>query len=80
MPDAKDAIKFRLEQRCQDRKALLGIVGKRKRVYEVLRRDRALSLAMIRRLNRQVRDIGRGSHSAGPHPKEKASSLSAPVE
>jgi HTH-type transcriptional regulator / antitoxin HigA len=54
MPDPIDAIKFRLEQRGQDRKALLGVVGDRTRVYEVLRRDRALSLAMIRRLNEQL--------------------------
>jgi antitoxin component HigA of HigAB toxin-antitoxin module len=33
----------------------VGIIGNRTRVYEVLRRDRALSLAMIRRLNKQFR-------------------------
>jgi HTH-type transcriptional regulator/antitoxin HigA len=55
MPDPIDAIKFRLEQRGEDSKALLGIIGNRTRVYEVLRRDRALSLAMIRRLNSQLR-------------------------
>ena len=55
MPDPIDAIKFRLEQQGQDKKALIGIIGNRTRVYEVLRRDRALSLAMIRRLNKQFR-------------------------
>lgn len=51
MPDPIEAIKFRLEQQGEDKKALIGILGNRTRVYEVLRRDRALSLAMIRRLN-----------------------------
>lgn len=55
MPDPIEAIKFRLEQRGEDKKVLVGIIGNRTRVYEVLRRDRALSLAMIRRLNKQFR-------------------------
>jgi HTH-type transcriptional regulator/antitoxin HigA len=55
MPDPIEAIKFRLEQRGEDNKALVGIIGNRTRVYEVLRRDRALSLAMIRRLNQRFR-------------------------
>jgi HTH-type transcriptional regulator/antitoxin HigA len=50
-PDPVEAIKFRLEQQGQDKKALVGVIGNRTRVYEILRRDRALSLAMIRRLN-----------------------------
>lgn len=55
MPDPIEAIKFRLEQQGEDKKVLVGIIGNRTRVYEVLRRDRALSLAMIRRLNKQFR-------------------------
>ncbi len=55
MPDPIEAIKFRLEQQGEDKKALVGIIGNRTRVYEVLRHDRALSLAMIRRLNQQFR-------------------------
>jgi HTH-type transcriptional regulator/antitoxin HigA len=55
MPDPIEAIKFRLEQQGQDKKALIGIIGNRTRVYEVLRRDRALSLAMIRQLNQQLK-------------------------
>lgn len=55
MPDPIEAIKFRLEQQGKDKKVLVGIIGNRTRVYEVLRRDRALSLAMIRRLNKQFR-------------------------
>ncbi len=53
MPDPIEAIKFRLEQQGEDKKALIGIIGNRTRVYEVLRRDRALSLSMIRRLNQR---------------------------
>ena len=55
MPDPIEAIKFRLEQQGEDKKALIGIIGNRTRVYEVLRRDRALSLAMIRRLNQKLK-------------------------
>jgi HTH-type transcriptional regulator / antitoxin HigA len=51
MPDPIQAIKFRLEQQGEDSKALIGIIGNRTRVYEVLRGDRPLSLAMIRRLH-----------------------------
>lgn len=54
MPDPIEAIKFRLEQQGKDKKVLVGIIGNRTRVYEVLRRDRALSLAMIRRLNHRL--------------------------
>jgi HTH-type transcriptional regulator/antitoxin HigA len=53
-PDPIEAIKFRLEQQGTDKKTLIGVIGNRTRVYEVLRRDRALSLAMIRRLNQTL--------------------------
>jgi HTH-type transcriptional regulator/antitoxin HigA len=53
-PDPIDAIKFRLEQQGADTKALIGVIGNRTRVYEVLRRDRSLSLSMIRRLNQML--------------------------
>jgi HTH-type transcriptional regulator / antitoxin HigA len=52
VPDPIEAIKFRLEQQGVDKRALIGVIGNRSRVYEVLRRDRALSLEMIRQLNR----------------------------
>jgi len=55
MPDPIEAIKFRLEQQGVDKKALIGIIGNRTRVYEVLRRDRALSLTMIQKLNQHLR-------------------------
>jgi HTH-type transcriptional regulator / antitoxin HigA len=35
-------------------KALVGVIGSRTRVYEVLRRDRPLSLGMIRRLHARL--------------------------
>ena len=55
MPDPIEAIKFRLEQQGEDKKALIGIIGSRTRVHEVLRGDRALSLAMIRQLNEKLK-------------------------
>ena len=55
LPDPIEAIKFRLEQQGADQKVLIGIIGNRTRVYEVLRRDRALSLSMIQKLNRQLK-------------------------
>jgi HTH-type transcriptional regulator / antitoxin HigA len=50
-PDAVAAIRFRLEQQDLSPKALVGVIGSRTRVYEVLRGSRPLSLAMIRRLH-----------------------------
>ena len=55
LPDPIEAIRFRLEQQGQDQKTLIGIIGNRTRVYEILRRDRPLSLAMIRRLNKHLK-------------------------
>src|ERR1700677_4818808 len=55
MPDPIEAIKFRLEQQGEDKKALIGIIGNRTRVYEVLRGDRALSLNMIRQLHERLK-------------------------
>jgi len=54
-PDPIEAIKFRLEQQGANKQALIGVIGNRTRVYEVLRRDRPLSLAMIRRLHQRLR-------------------------
>lgn len=53
-PDPIAAIKFRLEQRGEDAKSLVGIIGSRTRVYEVLRGDRPLSLKMIRELHKHL--------------------------
>src|SRR5258708_1153415 len=51
MPDPVEAIKFRLEQEGKDSRALIGVIGQRTRVYEVLRGKRSLSLHMIRELH-----------------------------
>ena len=53
-PDPIDAIRFRLEQQGLDQRALVGVIGNRTRVYEVMRGDRGLSLAMIRRLHKRL--------------------------
>ena len=50
-PDPIEAIKFRLEQKGKDSRALIGVIGQRTRVYEVMRGKRPLSLNMIRDLN-----------------------------
>jgi len=52
-PHPIDAIRFRLEQQGLDQRALIGVIGNRTRVYEVLRGDRGLSLEMIRRLHKR---------------------------
>ena len=51
MPDPIEAIKFRLEQQCANTSDLVGVIGGRTRVYEVLRGKRPLSLGMIRNLH-----------------------------
>jgi len=53
-PDPIEAIRFRLEQQGLDHRALVGVIGGRSRVYEVMHRKRALSLEMIRRLNKSL--------------------------
>src|SRR5438067_12182835 len=55
LPDPVEAIKFRLEQQGKDYRALVGVIGQRTRVYEVMRRARPLSLNMIRQLHRRLR-------------------------
>ena len=53
-PDPVEAIKFRLEQQGQTRKALEPIIGTRARVSEVLNGQRKLTLPMIRALHREL--------------------------
>src|SRR5438309_9721324 len=53
-PDPIEAIKFRLEQEGKDYRSLIGVIGQRTRVYEVMRGDRPLSLNMIRRLHNKL--------------------------
>ena len=52
-PDPIEAIRFRLEQQGLDARALIGVIGGRSRVYEVMERKRPLSLEMIRRLHQR---------------------------
>lgn len=54
LPDPIEAIKFRLEQKGQDSRALIGVIGHRTRVYEVMRGKRPLSLNMIRKLHAKL--------------------------
>jgi|SRR5208283_555656 len=54
LPNPLEAIKFRLEQSGKDLRALVGVIGQRTRVYEVMRGDRPLSLKMIRNLHREL--------------------------
>ena len=54
LPDPIDAIKFRLEQAGKDLRSLIGVIGQRTRVYEVMRGDRPLSLNMIRSLHKKL--------------------------
>ena len=50
-PDPIEAISFRLEQQGLGPQALVGVIGGRSRVHEVMHRKRPLSLDMIRRLH-----------------------------
>jgi HTH-type transcriptional regulator/antitoxin HigA len=53
-PDPIDAIKFRMEQQGLTPRDLEPMIGRSNRVYEVLARRRPLTLAMIRRLHREL--------------------------
>lgn len=53
-PDPISAIKFRMEQQGLRPKDLIPIFGQRSRVYEVLNRRRALSMAMAYRLHKSL--------------------------
>jgi HTH-type transcriptional regulator/antitoxin HigA len=51
LPGPIEAIKFRLEQKGKDSRALIGVIGQRTRVHEVMHGKRPLSLNMIRNLH-----------------------------
>lgn len=51
LPDAVEAIKFRMEQQGLTPKDLEPLIGRSNRVYEVLNRRRNLTLAMIQKLH-----------------------------
>ena len=50
--DRVEAILFRMERQCLQRKDLEPFIGSRHRVSEILNRKRGLSLKMIRQLHR----------------------------
>ena len=52
LPDPIAAIRFRMEQQGLEDKDLVPFLGQRSRVTEVLNRQRRLSIAMIRKLNK----------------------------
>ena len=54
LPDAIEAIKFRMEQQGLTRKDLEEMIGTRTRIAEVLNRKRGLSITMIRRLHERL--------------------------
>jgi HTH-type transcriptional regulator/antitoxin HigA len=54
LPDPIDAIRYRLEQTGKNFGTLVGIIGQRTRVCEVMRGDRPLSLNMIRKLHEEL--------------------------
>ena len=51
LPDPVEAIKFTMEQRGLTPADLVPAIGQRTRVYEVLNRQRPLTLRMIRELH-----------------------------
>ena len=51
LPDAVEAIKFRMDQQSLTPKDLEPMIGRSNRVYEVLSRKRSLTLAMIQKLH-----------------------------
>ncbi len=53
-PDPIEAIKFRMEQEGLRQKDLVGIVGSKSRVSEVLNRKRKLTIDMIRNLHKTL--------------------------
>lgn len=75
LPDAVDAIKFRMEQANLTVNDLESVIGRTNRVYEVLSRKRPLTLRMIEGLHLRfgipaeslLRQQNRSSKSAGAH-------------
>jgi HTH-type transcriptional regulator / antitoxin HigA len=51
LPDAVDAIKFRMDQQGLTPKDLEPMIGRSNRVYEILNRKRGLTLSMIQKLH-----------------------------
>jgi HTH-type transcriptional regulator/antitoxin HigA len=53
-PDPIEAIRFRMEQQGLTPKDLQPMIGRLNRVYEVLAHRRPLTMAMVRRLHREL--------------------------
>lgn len=53
--DPIEAIKFRMDQMGMKRSDLVRIIGSKSKVSEILNRKRPLSLAMIRRLHKELK-------------------------
>ncbi len=54
MPDAVEAIKFRMDQMGLDQQDLSGIIGSKSRTSEILNRNRPLSIRQIRVLQKEL--------------------------
>ena len=54
LPDAVEAIRFRMEQSGLSPRDLVPMIGQLNRVYEVLNRKRPLTLRMVWRLHREL--------------------------
>ena len=84
-PNPIEAIKFRLEQRGKDPRALIGVIGGRTRVYEVMSGKRSLSLNMIRSLHKKfhipadvlIRPLSQRHRSRTRRPAERRSPAAA---
>jgi HTH-type transcriptional regulator / antitoxin HigA len=68
VPDPIAAIQFRMEQQGLTRKNLEPLIGSRARVSEVMTRRRSLTLAMIRRVRKE---LGISADVLRDHPEEK---------
>jgi HTH-type transcriptional regulator/antitoxin HigA len=79
LPDPVEAIKFRLEQEGKDYRSLIGVIGQRTRVYEVMRGARPLSLNMIRKLHRQLEIPAEVLIQPGRKPARRASRVLRPA-
>ena len=68
IPDPIAAIQFRMEQQGLTRKSLEPLIGSRGRVSEVMTRRRSLTLAMIRRVRKE---LGISADVLIGHPEKK---------
>jgi HTH-type transcriptional regulator / antitoxin HigA len=68
LPDPIAAIQFRMEQQGLTRKNLEPLIGSRARVSEVMTRRRSLTLAMIRRVRKE---LGISADVLIGHPQKK---------